>query len=193
MATPPFDAAKAVSFDLARGVIAVRGGASSVLVPVDVLGELCRAAGDDATATFARVLGERVGTEVRRRLESLGTDARAASIDVVLEHLAGEWATLGFGALTVERWGRALVFVADHVALPSSADGLLSALLGGALAAASGRDCRCVALAREGERLRLLVTSSDVASRARGWLGDGVAWGEVLVRLHAGASRGVQP
>jgi hypothetical protein len=190
MATPPFDTAKAVSFDLARGLIALGGGAASVLVPVDPLDELCRAAGPEATSAFGRALGEGLGSQVRRRLEAIGSDARKATIEVLLDQLAGEWATLGLGALTVERWGRALVFVADHAALRTSGDALLASVLSAALASASGNDCRCVPLAREGQRVRLLVTSAAGASRAASWVAQGISWGEVLVRLHADTGTG---
>jgi hypothetical protein len=193
MATPPFDAAKAVSFDLARGVIALRSGASSVLVPVDALGALCRAAGAEATTAFARSLGEAMGAEIQRRLQASNVDAKQTSIDSVLEPLAGAWATQGFGSLSIERWGRALVFVADHVTLPESGDLLLASALAAAVSAVSGSDCRCVPVAREGRRVRLLVTSSDAAVRAAAWLGQGLSWGEVLVRLHASAPRAEQP
>ena len=52
MANPPFDAAKAVTFDLSRGQIQKEDEAR-LLVSASALVALCQAAGADATSAFA--------------------------------------------------------------------------------------------------------------------------------------------
>src|SRR5579859_5439759 len=108
MAHPPFDASKAVTFDLARGQIQ-KEDEPRVLISANALIQLCQAAGGDATAAFARGAGEAIGDAIAKRFERAGGDANGAPIDVIVDHLAGEIALAGFGSLTVERWGRALV------------------------------------------------------------------------------------
>src|SRR5262245_44225278 len=113
MASPPFDASKAVTFDLSRGQIQ-KEDESRVLVSAHALVALCQAAGPDATSIFARAVGDAIGEAIARRFERAGGDAKGATIESVVEHLGGELALAGFGALSIERWGRALVFVVDR-------------------------------------------------------------------------------
>src|SRR4051812_1958331 len=100
MASPPFDASKAVTFDLSRGQIQ-KEDEPRVLVSANALIALCQAAGPDATSAFARSAGESMGAAIARRFERAGTDARGSAIESVVEHLSGELAIAGFGALSV--------------------------------------------------------------------------------------------
>src|SRR5882757_7370047 len=113
MSNPPFDASKAVTFDLSRGQIQ-KDDEPRLLVSARALMELCHAAGGEATSVFARTAGESIGAAIARRFENAGGDTQGASIDSVVEHLSGELAICGFGSLSVERWGRALVLVIDR-------------------------------------------------------------------------------
>src|SRR5438128_11963328 len=114
MPSPPFDAAKAVTFDLSRGQIVGGSAGPRVMVPAAALSALCAAASPEALAAFAGDVGESVGAAVARRFESAGTSASGASVDDVAEHLGGELAVAGFGTLAIERWGRALVLAIVH-------------------------------------------------------------------------------
>jgi len=183
MANPPFDAAKAVTFDLSRGQIQKEDEAR-LLVSASALVALCQAAGADATSAFARAAGESIGAAIARRFERAGGDAKAASLDAIVEHLGGELAVAGFGALAVERWGRALVLVIDRGPGGIEGDRVLAPLLASAVSAAAKVEARCVRLARDGDRARFLVTSPKGVDKVRGWLSSGVSWGEALVRLH---------
>src|SRR5258705_7517598 len=120
MANPPFDASKAVTFDLSRGQIQ-KEDEPRLLVSAKALVALCQAAGPDATSTFGHAVGGAIGEAIARRFERAGADTRGASIESVVEHLGGELAVAGFGALSIERWGRALVLVVDRG--PSGAEG----------------------------------------------------------------------
>jgi hypothetical protein len=182
MASPPFDASKAVTFDLSRGEIRKDDDDRRVLVSARAVTALCQAAGDDATAAFGQSLGEAIGAAIAHRFERSGSDARGAAIESIVEHLAGELAVAGLGTASAERWGRALVLVVDHS--HGDHDKVLASLLGATISRAAKVQARCVRLSREGERARFLVAGESGASKVRDWLSAGVPWGEALVRLH---------
>ncbi|HMI83682.1 MAG TPA: hypothetical protein VK550_06275 [Polyangiaceae bacterium] len=191
MSNPPFDASKAVTFDLSRGQIQKDGTDPRWLVSASAVIALCRDAGGEAASTFARATGQSMGAAIAARFERAGGDVSAAAIDAVFEHLSGELAVAGFGRLSIERWGQALVLVLDHSPASESGDELVRALLGAAVAGAAKLDLECVRLAREGERARFFIAGRRGAEKVRQWLGSGVSWGEAIVRLHpAQPSRG---
>lgn len=185
MALPQFDANHSVKFDIARGSVELQGAGPRLLVPPDALLDLCRHAGEDALRDF----GRRLGTEAGRRMQDLlGKAADTASIEGFVDHLGGNLALLGLGSLSVERWGRALVFVVDGSPLGPAGDTLLAAILEGAVQRCLGRDAHMVAIDRDDKRVRLLATGSSGATRAKALLAQGVKWGEVLSRMHDGAA-----
>jgi hypothetical protein len=120
--------------------------------------------------------------------ENLGKAADTASIEGFVDHLGGNLALLGLGSLSVERWGRALVFIVDGSPLGSGGDALLAAILEGAVQRCLGRDAHMIALDRDDKRVRLLATSQKGAAKAKALLAEGVKWGEVLSRMHDGVS-----
>src|SRR5690242_8994563 len=188
MSNPPFDASKAVTFDLSRGQIQKDGTDARMLVSASALVALCGAAGVEASSSFARATGQSIGAAIAARFERAGHDVGGAAIDAVVEHLSGELAVAGFGRLSVERWGRALVLVVDHAPATEAGDELLRALLGAAVGGAAKLDLECVRLAREGERARFFIAGRRGAEKVRQWLGSGLSWGEALVRLHPAQS-----
>jgi hypothetical protein len=188
MANPPFDASRAVTFDLSRGQIQ-KESESRLLVSANALLALCQAAGTDATTRFAHTAGQAIGEAIAQRFERAGTDAKGAAIEAVVEHLGGELAVAGFGTLSLERWGRALVFVVDRGPGSSEGDRLLAPLLASAVSRATTVEARCVRLDRDGDRARFLITGPKGADKVRDLLLSGVSWGEALVRLHPGAAR----
>jgi hypothetical protein len=189
MASPPFDASKAVTFDLSRGQIQ-KEDEPRLLVSAKALLALCQAAGADAMSAFAHGAGDTIGAAIARRFERAGGDAKGAPIETVVEHLGGELALAGLGALSIERWGRALVFVVDRAPGGTDGDRLLAPLLASAVSKATKVEARCVRLARDGDRARFLITGPRGADKVRDWLLAGVSWGEALVRLHPGGQAG---
>jgi hypothetical protein len=184
---PRFDPSHVVKFDLSRGQVEVEGGAPRVLLPADGLIELCKSAGEEAVKSFGRRLGTEAG---RRTADALGSGLGGASLEALLEHLGGNLAMMGFGSLGLERWGKALVFTIDASPFGAHGDALVAAVIEGALQRAAGRDVEAVVLARDDERVRLVVLNASAARSVRGWLGDGQSWGEVLSRLHRSSARG---
>jgi pimeloyl-ACP methyl ester carboxylesterase len=190
MASPPFDASKAVTFDLSRGEIRKDDGERRVLISARAITALCQAAGDDATSAFGQSLGESIGAAIAARFERSGGNARGAVIESIVEHVAGELAVAGLGTISAERWGRALVLVVDHASAES--DKVLVPLLGAIVSRAAKVQARCVRLSREGDRARFLVAGEVGAGKVRDWMNAGVPWGEALVRLHPPSQHGGQ-
>jgi hypothetical protein len=187
-----FDPSKAVTFDLASGLVHIEGAPSRLLVPADALRALCDAAGSEAVAAFGRALGVPMGRRVAARFASGSADAgggvRKASVEAIVDHLGGELAIAGLGSLALERWGHALVLMVDHSPLEGAGDRVLEEVLAGALQAATGRQVRTLVLARSDARVRFLVAGDAAIGKAREWLAKGMTWGEALARLHGQAS-----
>lgn len=153
-----------------------------MLLPADALAALVRGADVETRRDFARRLGTEAGRRVAERLDA------SASPESVVEHLGGEVALMGLGSLGFERWGRLLVVTVQGSPLRGEGDEILAGVVEGALQRAFGRTANVVPLQRDDALVRLLVVSSGAADRVRGWLGDGVSWGDVLSRLNGGAS-----
>ena len=189
MPAEEFNPTAAVNFDLERGRVELDSAAARILVPADALLDLCREAGDDALRDFGRRLGSEAGRRVSERLsDGLST----ATVESIVEHLGGDLALMGLGSLGAERWGSALVFTFADCPLGTAGHGVLGAVIEGALQRTFSRDVAAVALHQEDEQLRLIVVAPSAAQKVRDWLENGVAWGEVLTRLHATTERGPQ-
>jgi hypothetical protein len=75
-----------------------------------------------------------------------------------------------------------MVLVVEHA--PIDRAPMLEAFVVAALHEATTRDVGCIAFPRgEDTATRLLVASRATAAKARGWLDDGNAWDDVLIRL----------
>lgn len=179
MAEPAFDPSGAVRFDVTSGAASDARGARLVLVPTAALEAL-----EQTTPGALTHLGGEVGRGCGARVAArLGGDdgVRAATLELVVSHLAGELAIAGLGAVHVERWGRALVLAVANPGV--SSDGFLGAALSGALAAASGRDVAIAPLGREGATARYFVGAPQTVAKVRERVSDGRPWSDVLGAL----------
>jgi hypothetical protein len=181
-----FDPSYALEFDFARGQVRMANAGERLVVPSDALLALCQGASDDVVRDF----GRRLGTEAGRKMNDRLGEAWQASIETVVEHLGGEFALIGLGSLSLERWGHALVLSFNHSPFGAGGDLLLSSVLEGAMQRSYGRDVVAVKLARDADQVRFLIAGGAGAHKAFGWLSEGVAWGDVLTRL-ASSMRGV--
>lgn len=181
MSEPTFDPSQAVTFDLSHGQVHLEDAPQRVLVPASALGALLASSQPEASRAFADALGGPLGNRVAKRLANVG----AASVEAVVNHLGGELALAGLGSLSLERWGKALLFLVDQSPLDAAGDALVAGVLAAALRAATGRELTLVPLMRDGARARFLVASEATAAKARGLVGEGASWGDVLTRLHA--------
>jgi hypothetical protein len=182
MNAPSFDPTHAVRFDLPRGSVHTeRDGARMLLVPAAALDDLVLAASPEALEALGRSMGVAIG---RRAAARIG-DPQGASIEGFVTQIAGEAAVAGVGALSVERWGRALIIVVEGSPLAGT---LLGAVVGAAMEAASGRRVSCALLTRDERVARFFVGSEGGCARLKEWIGSGATWGEALVKLHGGAA-----
>lgn len=185
---PKFDPSEAVTFDLAFGHVHLDSAPNRVMIPAEQLVQLCKAAGDAATAALARDMGEAMGKRSALRIAQGAADrlavVRGVSLGLVIEHLAAEFALVGLGTFSAERWGKALVLVHDQSPLGRAGNTLVAHLLEAALGALSGATAHVVHLEHDGVRARFLVVSAGAAGNVRARLGAGEHWGAVVASLH---------
>ncbi|MFO0554725.1 MAG: hypothetical protein U0271_40480 [Polyangiaceae bacterium] len=191
------DALRPVRFDLSRGEILVSVGRSRVddephvLLPTSVIASLLLDPG------LARDAGLRVGVSAMERVatrmlsqrdERRGADirqvVRAQPLEVVVDFLGAELAMLGLGALRIERWGKALLFVLDPCPLAAEQDAFVEGLFEGALASVAERDVRALVVDRTGETARVLVGSERAIDRAAPLVAEGQYFTDVIRTLH---------
>jgi hypothetical protein len=110
-------------------------------------------------------------------------DAQDAPVDAFVTQLAGEAALAGVGALSIERWGRALVVVVEGSTLVGT---LLAPLVAAAVEAASGRRVATTVLSRDARAARIFVGGEASVTRVRDWIASGMVWGQALTKLHGG-------
>ena len=189
MANPGSDRSSrlAVTFDLVHGQVRLGDGdtATAVLVPTSVWASLVIAAGPEAARAAGRAFGESLGARI---LSKLGVGAFGdGSVEDAVYALAEELALVGLGALSLERWGRALVLVVESSSSSDAQpvlDDFVVAVLEGTLVQASRRDVHVRRIARDGAALRTLIGSASTTARVGKWLDDGVPWGDAITRLH---------
>jgi len=179
MADPAFDPNGAVRFDMKSGAASDALGARLVLMPAAAL-EVLERNTPGALAALGSELGKACGGRVASRLGG-ANGVRGASLEVVVSHLAGQFAIAGLGAVHLERWGRAMVIV---VASPGvNSDGFVAAALAGALLAATGREVAIAPLGREGSTARYFVGAERTVLKARSLVSEGKSWSDVLGAL----------
>ncbi len=179
-----------VTFDLAKGQVKRdRSGGDErlVLVPPAALDDLGRAAGQEVARRFARTIGGGIGRRVAENLGSVD-GALGASLEALVSELALEVAISGWGSLSVERWGRAMIVAIEYS--PVEDPQLIEVLVEGAIEAAAGRAVRGVSLG--GAATRILVASETTAERVRGWMAEGATGQDVIARLHTPGPAGSQ-
>jgi hypothetical protein len=170
-----------VKFDLATGQVRTGDGERLIVVPLSALDELAQTAGVPAANRFARGIGVAIGRRLAGRMGSLD-EVRAATLEAFVSGLALEVALAGWGSLSMERWGKAMVVVVDHA--PVKEQAIVAALVEGAIEAAAGREAHGVALAGDGPA-RVLIASEKSAARARVWTAEGASGSDVIARLQS--------
>jgi hypothetical protein len=186
MDTSTFDPTRAVVFDLARGQVALESGGALLLMPADVVATACAQLDPNVVRQLGTALGRQSGARVRTRL----AHAAAATLEQIVEQLGGEISLGGFGSLTIERWGRALVARIDGYPLGGHGQELLGGYIEGALQTSVEREVTALPLERTAQSLRFLLCNKGVASKVKGWLLAGNSWGDALAGLHGAPSHG---
>jgi hypothetical protein len=184
------DLTSSVRFDLPRGAVHTtglgltgQGEERAVLIPVAALAEALASAPRDTREHVARAIGGSIGRRAASRFGG-SSGVRDASVESVVESLGAEIALAGFGVLSFERWGKALVIlleVAPAFDSPFFAS-LLEAAVGAATAWSTRASLACLHLSNDGGS-RFLIARGSSAEQVRMWLSSGVPWAEALRRL----------
>ncbi len=177
---PAFDPKGQLRFDATTGSALDAANQRLLVVPCHALDDLLKASGRKASSTFGAAVGKACGARVASRLGG-PEGVRRRGAETVLSHLAGELGVLGLGQVSIERWGRAMLFVVGGCAIAD--DACVAQVFEGALGAATGRDARCLVLARNADGARVLVASESGIERARALLASGSSWTDVVVKL----------
>lgn len=179
MPGPAFDPNGAVRFDLTNGSASDARGTKFVLVPSSALEALDRTT-PGALAHIGSEVGRACGARILAKLGA-ESEVRAATLDVIVTHLAGELAIAGLGAVSLEQWGKALVVVLNSPNVNS--DGFLAAALAGAVSVAAGRDVCMIPIGREGTTARFYIGTQQTMIRCRSLVSSGKTWMEILQAL----------
>ena len=180
-----FDPTRAVVFDLPRGHVTLQGQSPALLLGADALAQLCNGLDAAAVRQFGALLGKAAGARIRARLSGAGSaTAESATLESMVDQLGGEVSLAGFGALSIERWGQALVVRIEGCPLGSKAPELLGAYVEAALRVDVVRDVNALALENDPASFRLLLCGPAGSARVKGWLSAGGSWGDALAALH---------
>lgn len=173
-----FDPGDFYAFDLSRGAVSTRHGERVLVLSSEVVSTLVASAAKHGDLTAVRALGKRIGEQAA---SSLGSDVRAAAPENVATHAAGVLSLLGWGALSLERWGDALVLVLEGAPDLDPGKLGLASLLGGMLTTLSGRDIACVPVGGG----RFVVVHPSVAEQVFSWTKDGADLAQIVSKLSA--------
>lgn len=161
-----FDPGGFYEFDLSGGTVQTKTGERVVLLSEGVLSALVAAAARDGDLTPLRRLGELLGQQV---LTGLDRPASVLSPEVVLGHVSAVTSLFGWGRVTLERWGDALV-IGLHDEPELDEDNLgAAALLGGMFSEISQRQVSCVPTGDT----RFIMVDFEIAETVWGWFKDG--------------------
>ena len=187
MAARPFDPTHALRFDVPRGSVHTSGDMRVVFIPAEALDELARSDLPGVIEGMGNLVGRAIGKRLAARL---GARATSGTVEEFVTELAGELAVAGYGAVRLERWGRALVVVVERSALPTR---MIAPLVGAAVENATGREVWSALLMHDDVATRVLVSSRSAIAHVRDWLEAGVAWGDALSRLHTDPDPSAHP
>lgn len=191
-----FDAAGYLRIDVGKGDMRTRDGGERrhVAVPIDLLSSLARAAGDRegggatmyaAGRTWGEVLGASIAHDLAPSAQALGELSPQAFSD----RLAGAFASMGWGRVSVETWGAALVVALSDLPGDGHERHLVAGVLAGVVSVVSGRQFACAVIDKglpPGEA-RFFLGAPRAVKAARRWHEDtGASVGEIVARLVAG-------
>ncbi|MDB4972496.1 MAG: hypothetical protein JWN48_837 [Myxococcaceae bacterium] len=174
--TRGFDPGGYFAFDLARGAVHTRHGERVLVLASDVLGPLVSTAVRQGDLTAVRMLGKRIGEDAAR---SLASDVKAAAPEAVTTHVNGMLSLLGWGTLTLERWGQALVLALEGAPSLDNERLGLAALLGGAFTSLGGRDVACVPV----DGTRFVIVHPSIAEAVWSWSKEHKDLASIIARL----------
>ncbi|MEM8608147.1 MAG: hypothetical protein AAGF92_13630 [Myxococcota bacterium] len=173
-----FDPSGFYEFNLGGGTVRTRNGDRVMVLSEGVLSSLVAAAARDGDLTPLRRLGELLGDQV---LAGLDRPASVLTPEAVLGHVSAVTALFGWGRLTFERWGAALVIALRDKPDLDEDDLGAAALLGGMFSQVSQRQVSCVPAGDA----RFIMVDFEVAETVWGWFKDGADLPAIVGMLEA--------
>lgn len=178
MTAPRFDPGGFYQFNLTEGAVQTRDGARVVMLTDAVVAPLVAAAVGNGDLTAVRRMGQQIGDQVR---SDLGEALASSAPEAVLTQCSGVLALFGWGKLSAERWGDALVAVMQHApALDDERLGI-AALLGGMLSSLMEREVACVPAGDD----RFVIVDPAIAETVWAWSREGASVASIIERLAA--------
>ena len=176
-----------------RGQVALDGGGNVLLLPTDLVAAACSQLDATVVRQLGVTLGKQAGARVRARLgqfqsegrEGTPAAAQSASLETIVEQLAGELSLVGLGALSIERWGQALVARIEGYPLGAQGQELLAGFVESAILVLAEREVTAHPLERTAQSLRFLLSSRAAAAKVKGWQLAGSNWADALVALQS--------
>lgn len=171
MTDASFDPGGFFEFDLRTGAVHARHAGRVLVLSDSVVAPLVASAVANGDLTAVRKLGRQLGEATAAELGGRSHDQPA---ETVLGHAASVLSLFGWGRLSVDRWGDALVAsITEPPALDAEHLGV-AALLGGLFSALAEQEIACVPVASSG---RFLIVDPTVAQQVWKWSrsGDDVA------------------
>ena len=184
MAELPLDPTGFFEFDLAQGAVRTSDGRRTLVLSEQAVARLVTTAVEAGDLTAVRVLGSELGELAERALPGSGSAVDQTPAGV-FGAAAAVVALYGWGRLSAERWGPAVVLEVTGAA-PLDSDHLAcAALLGGLFSRLSGSEVACVPVTEAG---RYLMVDPGIAERIWNWSREGDDLGVILSKLEpAGA------
>lgn len=178
MTAAQFDAKGTLRFDMGQGMVTHKSDARQVLLPATSLRRVLEVVGDEDRIYLGQQVGDEVGDAVKAVFGS-EESVREASVEALTTALAGELGLRGFGALSLERWGRVLVVRIDNA--PASSADFLASVASSAITIASGKEVAAAVIGQS--PLRIVLGSPTGIARAQSLLASGKTYGELLAQL----------
>ena len=142
----------------------------------NVVASLVAAAVETGDLTTLRELGKHIGAQVATELGGTVLDDAPAE---VLQHAAGWLGTLGWGRLSFERWGHALVAVIENGPELDEESLGMAALLGGVVSSLSELEVACVPMSPQ----KFMVCNPAIAESVWMWAKEGHEIGTIVDQL----------
>jgi hypothetical protein len=178
--TGRFDAAGYYAFDLSSGEVRTRAGRRMLILDCDAMGPLISTAVKHGDLTAVRLLGHKIGDQIKGACDGGAGDM---SPDEVMANASAVIGLLGFGRLSLEAWGPAVVLRLQGAPDMDQERLGLAALLGGMLASVVGQDCGCVPVGSDGH---FVVVDPTVAGQVWSWSQEGQPLASVIGRIVSG-------
>jgi len=172
-----FDAAGYYAFDLQSGEVRTRAGRRVLILDCDAMGPLISTAVKHGDLTAVRTLGHKIGDQING---ACGGAANGLGSQEVMASASAVVGLLGFGRLSLEAWGPAVVLKLEGAPDMDEERLGLAALLGGMLASIVGQDCGCVPVGGDGH---FVVVDPKVAGQIWSWAQDGKPLASVIARI----------